>query len=428
MLGSLGLTALRSDHEDARRYAAMRLVHAIELRDVPIDLKVAYVSALGIDPIASQTSAAGNREHDLASSSREALVADLLQLLGDREEAWQVRAHTATAVARLHEGASDELGDLILRELQGAVRKQSKAPEEVRRSALLGLSRLGTASGNKLDTEVRATLVRAAREGPVTSRCFALLALGRAGGHRGTGEEPMAGTDAARKELLDAVTRWKGTLRPWAALALGLLERGVRESGGQCSLETVRTLESRLRKGGSPSEEAALGIALGLCGDPSAYEAVAEAFGEVRDDTARGSLAVGLGLLGDPRAVEALEAVLKESEHRPVLFQECAIALALIGDRTLVPRLVERLEAAKDITTRAAIAGALGYVGDERCVDAFLELLAGSTNDRVLAARVLGRVCDPEALPWSTALAADLNDLAAPETLLSGQAAVLDKR
>jgi len=423
---AIGLTALRSEHEDARRFAAMYLTATLDAWRSSDDLQVACVSSLGIAPVAFEGAKASGAAH--STSSREALVARMLELLDSRRASWQTKAHAPTALARLVEGAPEELRATVCERLMRALRPRSTDVEEVRRSSILALGALGTAGLSETDVALRETLIQAMHTGPQASRNFARLALGRVGGRAAPAGNALAATPFVRKELTRELARAKGTSRAWTALALGLLERGVAEAGEEQSGATRSALELALGEASSPSDRAALGLALGLYGDPAASKLLVEQFGELRDDDLRGSMALGLGLMGAEDSIDEIEAAMRAAVRRPLLLQECALALALVGDRTVVGDLIEMLDQASDVTSRAAIAGALGQVGDQSSIEPLVAMLKGTSTDCIAAARALGVLCDEAPLPWSASLSTDMNYLAATESLVSSGVGVLDLR
>jgi HEAT repeat protein len=92
--------------------------------------------------------------------------------------------------------------------------------------------------------------------------------------------------------------------------------------------------------------------------------------------------------------------------------RECSIALGLLGDKALVPELVDRLAAAEALSSQAALASALGWIGDARSVDPLVELVVDPTRtglSRAFATVALGIVCDEAPLPWNTDLGANVH-------------------
>ena len=118
----------------------------------------------------------------------------------------------------------------------------------------------------------------------------------------------------------------------------------------------------------------------------------------VREDTIR-----ALGAIGDPQAVEALLIVMKEPGLRTVAVE----ALGRIGDRRVVPMLIEVVTGAtppnvtravagcgdqwnEEVVTQAAAVHALGVIGDESALPTLVAALE-PTFTRAEAAAALAR-------------------------------------
>jgi HEAT repeat protein len=176
-----------------------------------------------------------------------------------------------------------------------------------------------------------------------------------------------------------------------------------------------RLLESEA----GPLDGGAYCLALALLGDRDAIPAI-ERRTQNGDENLRGYAATALGLLGAAESVPLLRrVVLEKTRYNPGLLREVAIALALLGDRTLVPYLLERLAGSTSMVESVALSSALGHVGDARAIDALLGIVGDeSANEttRAFAAVALGQICDKEALPWNSKLSADSSWLAAPPT------------
>ena len=123
--------------------------------------------------------------------------------------------------------------------------------------------------------------------------------------------------------------------------------------------------------------------------------------------------------------------MIETSKFRPGLLKQAAIGVGLLGDKSAVTGLVTMLRTAKGFAAQAAIANALGTIGDANSVAPLVEMLDdGSITDsaRGFAAVALGIVCDKEDLPWNTKIAVDLNYRASTQTLTdaSGGTGILD--
>ena len=90
--------------------------------------------------------------------------------------------------------------------------------------------------------------------------------------------------------------------------------------------------------------------------------------------------------------------------------------------RDLVPDLVRMLEAAHGYSSQAAIASALGFIGDTRSIDPLVKMLRRkdiTDSARGFAAVALGIVADKDPLPWNSRISANIDYRANTTTLTS---------
>ncbi|HKE01182.1 MAG TPA: HEAT repeat domain-containing protein, partial [Planctomycetota bacterium] len=132
----------------------------------------------------------------------------------------------------------------------------------------------------------------------------------------------------------------------------------------------------------------------------------------------------GLGLMNDRSSVDVIQAIVKGAVRRPDLLREASIALGLLGDKSIVPSLIDILRDRERATlaVQAAVATALGYVGDYRTIDPLVALLRDEKHEltaesRAFAAAALGIVGDKEDFTWNAKIAADINYVATTQTL-----------
>jgi hypothetical protein len=255
-------------------------------------------------------------------------------------------------------------------------------------------------------------LQRAAQGGEGLTRRFALISLARAGVRDGRGAHGTENLLATRRFLLGELQAAATPVRPWAALALGVGE-ALRVQAGNMPSGRCRPRSAR----GSRITGTARGRRVVAGHVPGAAS-------EGARDAARGSArrarlggrgrtpAMALGLLGWDGAVISLRKVVQDSRFRPLVLRDASIALGMLGSSEAVTGLVGMLGDAQSIAVQSAIASALGYVGDERSLDALLELMKKSARpDRVraFAAAALGGVCDTSSTPWNAPIASSVN-------------------
>jgi HEAT repeat protein len=86
-------------------------------------------------------------------------------------------------------------------------------------------------------------------------------------------------------------------------------------------------------------------------------------------------------------------------------------------------RLLEALEESPSTHAQAYLAAAVGIVGDVSAIGPLTQILDDEGRDprlRAFAAAALGRIADPDRLPWNAVLARGLNYRHAPASLFDG--------
>ena len=152
-----------------------------------------------------------------------------------------------------------------------------------------------------------------------------------------------------------------------------------------------------------------------------------ETLGTGADDV-RGYICVGLGLMGATQATEQIAEIVSASKFRPELLKQAAIGLGLLGDKGAVKLLIGMFESARGLASQAAIASALGTIGDVNAVQGLVTMVRGETKTpmsdvaRGFACAALGITCDKEPLPWNTKIAVDVNYRANVRTLTNPDA------
>jgi hypothetical protein len=206
------------------------------------------------------------------------------------------------------------------------------------------------------------------------------------------------------------------------------MEREILDSsvGGQTPSTTAKeTVRTTLKDANSPSMLGAYAIACGIAKDSESKELLRDKFKNAPGDEVKGNIAVALGLVDARDAAKDIEDVVKESKYKPALLKQAAIALGLLGDKDLVPDLIKMLAEAKGYSSQAAIASALGFIGDSRSIDPLVDMLKRkdiTDSARGFAAVALGIVADKEPLPWNSKISTNINYRANTTTLTGNEA------
>lgn len=402
------------------RELSERLVELRELADA--EAAACCLIAVGLSP---QPFAPSPPNAKLPGPGLSEQIAQVLDLTLDRGTRVAVAAHGPEALARLvaalpdHPAAAGERSRVVRALLdvaleRGAARQLNAA---VRDGALLALGELAPEFDGEQQRLVADGFERVLERSTGMGPAYALLGLGRLaafteGGFREDLEKRLA------KELQNAPHR-RGA---WASLALGL---SVHESeAGRVVPAHLRTLwANTLERARSPEFASAVGVSVGLARLSQEETRLLRQFEDLGEDLARGYLAEALGLAGARGARELLGFTLDESTNRPLLLGKVAMALGLLEDGTVQTRLLEALQDSSSAHAQGYLAAAVGVVGDVRAIAPLTRILEDESRDarlRAFAAAALGRIADPDRLPWNAVLARGLNYRHAPASLFDG--------
>ncbi|MHC4780460.1 MAG: HEAT repeat domain-containing protein [Planctomycetota bacterium] len=221
--------------------------------------------------------------------------------------------------------------------------RHRKTPVQVRRALALALGDMGTES-TSLETLRR--VYETDRDRGV--RGFALISMAL-----------MKKSDGVNQELVSKVflRALKGErnaeVKGFAALASGM----SRDSSlGKPLLHVFNGKEQ-------PDVRAAAALGLGILKyEPAVSDLCSELKAPRDGGDARGYAAVALGMIGDGAATDYLKWVLK-NVNVPYFQWASSMGLALLGDRTAIPLVVERLDD-KNLQTRVTAIRSLSYFRD----------------------------------------------------------------
>lgn len=408
-LGLIG-TTLRGDASSTtlRQIEGELLKSFQQDRESTDDLRVAALSALSLLPLDAA------RIQELAEST-------LLPVLRDRRtnNLDVVRAHIPTTLARWSRIAGSEhpttraWADLCTQSLG-----DKKEKSLVAQSMVLAL---GVIEANRGDQSASATraLIQYANDGKdKQAQQFCMIALGQIGGAE------------ALKHLRATLHKGKNQERAWAAIGLGV--RAFEDRSTQSAPVDPTAAEdvlALLEKDRDPSLLGAYSISLGLMSYSRAREGLENELRESNIDSLKGQAGIGLGLMNATASKALIQSELGKSKRRPDQLQALAIALGLLGDREVVDLLLAHMKEARTTSVHAALAQALGFIGDQRSLVPLCEMARGddlTAEARAFALVALGIACDKERLPWNEKIAENANYLATVSTLTGGALGVLD--
>jgi len=332
----------------------------------------------------------------------------LLGLLEEADLDREVRAQVPVAIQRLPAFASRTALARMVK-----IVEDDRGPNELRRSAAIALGGLAAVE----DREAVQMLQRSLTDPDVMVRSFACISLGRIGERFSRSDrlsaESLVPLAAIHEELLRRLRSpaYKN-LRPFAAIALGLFSRGVRERS-LCEL-TGTKLKETFREESNPSLQGAIAIAAGLMKASELGDDLLRRLESTQDAALRGHLVTALGMLLDQASVEPLRKLIATHGLPPSLQLETARSLALLRDPTLVPTLIAVLRDADDLNQASAAAKALGITGDPSAAQPLLKLARKRSDPdlrRAFSIVALGLLADADVLPWNARYSIDSNYL-----------------
>jgi HEAT repeat protein len=435
----LGLIGYTTGKNEVRQEIARTLIDILQKPETSTrDVKVAALVALGLVPIDVDTSESADSQTE-HSASRQTQIKYIRRFFQDQNNHQLIRAHAPTALARLLQSRKGALEDSIPADVKegiaksflDAINKNSKEKIEVQQSCVLALGQIGDTDNDKVDADIRKALRAVPNDfSDIQAKNFAMIAVAQVGGRPGKAEGNEEGQKECRNFLLETLTKGKGGLKPWAGIAVGVMERAIADHQGLPNATARQELRDQLKGAGSPDQVGAFSIGLGICEDLESKPLLEEKLDKTSEANARGYVAVGLGLINATTSIKKIQDIVKESKYKPDLLKQAAIGLGLLGDKELVPELVKMLEDAKGLSSQAAIASALGFIGDSRSIDPLVAMLKrkdGLTDSaRGFAAVALGIVADKELFPWNSKISTNINYRANTPTLTGDGTGILD--
>lgn len=423
----LGLIGAQPDNAGSRPQIIDILAKAIESDSTRSrDLKVACIISMGLVPI--QTIEGGMADGEIVdpSKSRVGQLQYLMNYLDNQENEYLVRAHCPTAMARLVSDAGDN--EVLLKwksdlaaDFVERSSKSSKERNEVIQSSVIGLGLVG--NNGKSGEDVLAALMSIPDNiKDQQSRNYSMIGTAKAGGTKGS--EPGDGLEKAADHLMHHLEKGKSSIQPWAGLAIGVLGEKLAANGiaeNEEFVKATKAMRTQLEKEGNKARLGAYAIAAGMMKDVESQQILMDHLAKLSENTARGYVAVALGLLDATEAKDPLKEILAESQYKPELLKQTAVALGLLGDREVGTLLIDMLKKESGYATLAALSSALGFIGDTESVKPLVDMLQNkdlTDGARGFAAVALGIVADKELLPWNSKIAEDLNYRASTSTLV----------
>jgi len=264
-----------------------------------------------------------------------------------------------------------------------------KTGVHTRRSATLALGKLLAERG------LERPLLESARKRILTTfdKDRDLLVKGYAAVAMGAAREPFGVTTLVRKIERDSCM----VVRPYAAIALGLATPRLEE---QQAKKVRAFLVTHLRKEKGLDLSAALAVAVGLSGAEEGRKLLLVRAGPgTKNPDARAPACQALGLLGpDAESEKLLTAALDDPSEAVV--EKAAIGLGMIGGRSSVRAIVEKLVSSKSERLQGHLVIALSHLGGTPAIGPLADVVTDPgrrVKVRQSAAAALGVLVDPRA-------------------------------
>lgn len=422
----LGQIGMRTERVEVQRYIASQLQATFDSSGpTEFDVRIACLLSMGSVPLESDPDYVVPIKTSLnASVCLEAQVEWATRVALDGNLDQFIRAHAPTTLGRLlrhtQPGSHLDQKARVASLLMEALERGSDAPRQFVQSSAIALGQIGDSDNDELDVAIRAALQQAANKASdQAARNFAWISLAQVSARPGTdGTTPAAAE--TRKALLAAVKRGSTMQKPWAVLAIGVLERSLADAEQPTSGEMAGFLRQTLEQTRSPELTSATVVALGILRDSASEALLIKVLNRTSDSSVRGYVMVSLGLIRARASLPQIEKILVQSKYRPELVETAAVSLALMHDAQLVPKLVEMLESNSSVHAQGAICFSLGNMGDVRAAEALIERSSDAELGAVargLALEALGLVAERFELPWNTEISVNTNYLANPTSL-----------
>ncbi|NQU47990.1 MAG: hypothetical protein HQ519_05040 [Planctomycetes bacterium] len=402
---SIGLSAPGMDSKQ-KELAVNGLWNTLASDDTSVDLQASCVVALGM----------------VQPEQVDNVVWKLLGILQAKDAPLEIRAMCPSAITRAI--AKLPASHALRTEIRNTFIElmDSKHPALLRQSCVQSLGLLADRGSEVMqrDLEILEDISHSGKT--LMERNFACISLAYLGASCGDNEQIRTQTARVLMQRLDSSNPEQ---RAWAGLALGVLGANSNDWSGSSRVDADKALLNGFLETENASEKSAMALALGLSGQHRALDPLMDACAETGNPTLRSYCAVALGLIGDTKAEEVLMKQLQSATQQPVLLERTTIGLALLGSEKATPFLVQQISPADKKTptlaTLAAAARGLALIGNARTAPHLLTAMANKNLTplaRAYAAQALGLIADKNSLPWQYRLSADVNYLAATESLL----------
>ena len=405
----LGMIARASESADIKNSVSKVLMELLQTDTSAVkDIRVACVISLGILDLPEPTE----------------IVRQLSEILDADKQDFLVLAHVPNAMAKLlvKVPAGDPVRDQVIDQMIAILENKPKRETPIRQSAVQAIGMLATAEDPRNEDIFKILDKMSVKGKDQQLKHYTAISMAY------LGVADPAWREMTTKFLLAKMKKSSTPYEPWCGLALGVMAFMLNDKGETVPGAVHDATLDKFNDTNSPGRKAAYAIALGLMKNESAKNDLRKSIKDIRTSEFRGYASLGLGLLNAREHMGYLGEVVDESKRDPDLLKQASIGLGLMKDRTAVSRLMEYLTP-KDgrpprIAVLAAVATALGFIGDKSSVQPLVDTLENSRLSelgRAFAAVSLGMVADKDTMPWNSVFGENLNYRAAVSTLIDQQ-------
>ena len=170
----------------------------------------------------------------------------------------------------------------------------------------------------------------------------------------------------------------------------------------------------------NPGLKGGFAIAIGIARDEDAGRLLLQAMKKSQTVTLRGYLSIAMGMIKSTAATNYLRTVMVNADPLPLLKQQVAIGLGLMGNREVAGELVKEMKTSSNAYVTTSISKALGFVGDRDTIRPLVKMMVDEDEQaitRAYATLALGTIGDDSSIPLLSDFFVGHNYLASTQTL-----------
>jgi len=305
-----------------------------------------------------------------------------------------VRAHAVVAIGRVIERNEMQVDPVTVKFINRLVRRDKV--NHVRRSAVIALGTIFKGQGDNANPDSLKTLRQEflSGKGGNMAKNYAAIALAKIGG------------STAYKSLSGVAVSDKTQRGVYAAIGLGIMCENLQskkddQDAKATRIKSLNAIRVGFKKCRNPGLQGGFAIALGIARDTDAGSLLLDVMKKKQTVALRGYIAIAMGMINYTSATEYLSNVLMNADNLPLLKQQVAIGLGLMGNREVAGVLVKQMKNSSNAFVTTSISKALGFVGDRSTIVPLAEMMTDTNAQnitRAYATLALGTVGDDSSI------------------------------